>query len=600
MQCIQYPSQLKILIFCGLCLLAACSKTVDGPLYVHQQLASPYTKSASVYLALANQQLDPYERDAFLIMAAGRLIDDGQWQQGRTILSRLNQLSPRLASEKQLLRAKIEIIRSQSRSAIAQLAKIRGMNELPLYYQAQYHEMLACAYQSTGNPVESVAERMKLNALLPDEASKADNLRALWLALTTLPVAELNTMALESEAPSELKGWVHLALISRNHDIQPQVMKEKLKQWQSLYAKHPGNHLLKINQADLKLFSPPKQIALLLPLTGKFAGPGNAVRDGFMAAYSESGQADEVNVRFYNTAVGQVSSLYSQALSDGADYIVGPLAKRDAEIVAAMDHPVPTLLLNDLNKPVAGAVYQFGLSPSGEAMQVAFKARKSGHTRALVIAPQGNWGNEVIAAFDKQWRLNGGQVSDVLRFKAGDDLNSEISRFLHVSESEARSKQLKQLLGRHIQSTPRRRQDFDMIFLLAYPSHARQIMPLLRYYYTGDTPVYATSTTYAGVSNPRKDRDLNGIIFCDMPWVFTHQESNKNWPEQWNSYNRLYALGMDSYALSRQLNQLLLFPAMGISDQSGVLSLNPNQKIDRILIWAQFKDGLAKNISVIS
>lgn len=587
----------KILIFSGLCLLAACSKTVDGPLFVQQQLASPYHKSASAYLALANQQAEPDERDVFLMMAAGRLIEDGQWRQGRAILSRLNSLSPRFASEKQLLLAKIEMIRSQPRSAIAQLANIRGENELPLYYQAQYHEMLACAYQSTDKPIESVTERMKLAALLPDETSKANNLRALWLTLTTLPIAELNTTALESETDSNLEGWVRLALISRNHDMRPQVIREKLKQWQNVYAKHPGNYLLKINQADQKLFAPPKQIALLLPLTGKLAGPGNAVRDGFTAAYSGSGQADDVNVRFYNTAAGEVSSLYAQAISDGADYIVGPLVKRDAEIVAAMNHPVPTLLLNDLNQQVSGPVYQFGLSPGAEAAQVASKARKNGHSRALVMIPQGEWGDDVGATFQTQWRLNGGQVSDVLRFKAGNDLNAEISRFLHISESEARSKQLKQILGRSIQSTPRRRQDFDMIFLLAYPSQARQIMPLLRYYYAGDIPVYATSTTYAGVANPRKDRDLNGIIFCDMPWIFAHQESHQNWPEQWNSYHRLYALGMDSYALSRQFNRLFLFPTMGVSDQSGILYLNSNQKIGRLLVWGQFKNGLAKPIS---
>ena len=94
-----------------------------------------------------------------------------------------------------------------------------------------------------------------------------------------------------------------------------------------------------------------------------------------------------------------------------------------------------------------------------------------------------------------------------------------------------------------------------------------------------------------------KDRDLDGIIFCDMPWVFTHQMGNKNWPEQFNSYNRLYALGMDSYALTTQLNQLLLFPAMGVSDKSGVLYLNSAQQIARILVFGQFRQGLAQQIS---
>ncbi len=52
-----------------------------------------------------------------------------------------------------------------------------------------------------------------------------------------------------------------------------------------------------------------------------------------------------------------------------------------------------------------------------------------------------------------------------------------------------------------------------MVFLLSYPSKARQIMPLLKYYYAGDVPVYATSSVYTGGVNVMKDRDLNGIIF---------------------------------------------------------------------------------------
>ena len=82
-----------------------------------------------------------------------------------------------------------------------------------------------------------------------------------------------------------------------------------------------------------------------------------------------------------------------------------------------------------------------------------------------------------------------------------------------------------------------------------------------------------------------------------MPWVFNHQMGSRNWPEQFNSYNRLYALGMDSYSLSRQLNQLLLFPALGVSDQSGVLYLNPNQHIARILVFGQFRQGLAQQMT---
>ena len=215
----------------------------------------------------------------------------------------------------------------------------------------------------------------------------------------------------------------------------------------------------------------------------------------------------------------------------------------------------------------------------------------------MVISPSGDWGDEIIAAFASQWRANGGRIVDTLHYRSGDDINGIMRNFLRISESEAREKQLKELLGQHMESTPSRRQDFDVIFLLGYSSKARQIMPLLKYYYAGDVPVYAISAVYAGGVNAMRDRDLDGIIFCDMPWVFSHQTGGKNWPEQLNSYNRLYALGMDSYALSTQLNQLLLFPAMGVNDKSGVLYFNSSHQITRILAWGQFKQGVAQQLS---
>lgn len=571
--------------------------TTESHLQVNQKLASPYTMPATAYLALAKNQIG-VEKQSLLIMAAGRFIYDGQWQQGSSILTQTSDLPADLANEKQLLLAKVDLIRDQPRLAISKLANVNDVSTLPIFYQVQFHEMLATAFQSIGNASESVVERIKLEYLLPDEALKANNRRALWLSLTTLPVAELDTMAAEATDGSTLKGWMELALISRKQYANPQVILADIANWRAHYPNHPANYIMPSpDSLSQRLFGQPKNIALLLPLTGPLAGPGGAVKDGFMAAYEGSGTQNFVNVHAYDTNAANVSALYGQALSDGADYVVGPLSKTDVATVAAINHPVPTLLLNDLDGRIHDNAYQFGLSPSNEARQVAARARKNGLTRALIIAPSGAWGDDVVGAFTNQWTVSGGHVVDTLHYGARDDLSTGIRNFLHVSDSEAREKHLKQLLGNAIESTPRRRQDFDVIFLLAYPSKARQIMPMLKYYYAGDVPVYATSSVYSGSANSMKDRDLDGITFCDMPWVFSHQMGSRNWPEQFNSYNRLYALGMDSYALSNQLNQLVLFPALGIRDKSGVLYLGPNQQIARILVFGQFRQGLPQLLS---
>ncbi|AHE68470.1 hypothetical protein Loa_02942 [Legionella oakridgensis ATCC 33761 = DSM 21215] len=87
-------------IICCVMTLSCCTNKVsDSHVQVNQQLASPYTMSAAAYLALANNKTGD-ERQSLLIMAAGRLIHDGQWQQGRTILLRMNELPADLADEK--------------------------------------------------------------------------------------------------------------------------------------------------------------------------------------------------------------------------------------------------------------------------------------------------------------------------------------------------------------------------------------------------------------------------------------------------------------------------------------------------------------------
>lgn len=574
----------RILLLLTAVCLSHCTKMTESHLRIHHQLASPYTMPASAYLALANNQAGE-EKQSLQLMAAGRYIDEGQWQEGQKILATLSVHSPSLMNQKNLLLGKVDLMRHQWKAAIEKLAMIQHIDTMPLYYQVQYHEMLATAYRAAGNIMEAVNERSKLENLLPDEMSRSNNRRALWLMLASLPSDELNSIAVEASSDSDRDGWIQLAVISRSSPEQVEKTLSHLQEWKTKYPHHPGNAILPASMAQIRpyLFAMPRHIALLLPLSGKLSGPGNAIRDGFMQAYESSGNTSEIEVLSYDTDKASASHLYQKAIAAGADYVVGPLSKTDVAQVASMNHPVPTLLLNDIAQGIKPNAYQFGLSPVSEAKQVAARARKDGHTRALMIIPANSWGGEVSQAFIRQWKSNGGQVVDILRYGDNENVAPAVKQFL----------QAKDLTSEHSALASRRR-DFDMIFLLAYPSKARQIMPMLRYYFAGDVPVYATSAVYSGHADSLKDRDLDNIIFCDMPWVFTHQMGSKNWPEQWNSYNRLYALGRDSFTLLTQLNQLILFPAMGVNDSSGILYMGSHQQIARILTWGQFHQGLAQ------
>ncbi|HAU1605911.1 TPA: ABC transporter substrate-binding protein [Legionella pneumophila] len=589
-----------VLVLVSIFLLCQCTKTVNSTepvVKANKKLKNPYSLPTAAYLAMAKSQ-EGHVKQSALISAAGRLITDGQWKQGTAILAQTEELTVEQANEKNLLLAKIDFMRDKPRDALAKLAKIKEPEKFSLYNQIQFHEELAKSFRAIGSYSESVSERIKLESLLPDEESQANNRRALWLTLTSLPQAELNTMAVEAVDKSEMQGWLQLAVISRKYRNNSKSLLAALDQWQMHFSSHPANQILPnpLDSISSKLLTPPKQVALLLPLSGPLSGPGNAIREGFMAAYKANRGNESTKIKVYDTSKGDITNTYHQAISDGAEYVVGPLTKAQVATIASLDHPVPTLLLNDTDTSTQNNSYSLGLSPVNEAIQVAIKAKSKGYRKALIIAPNNAWGNEVAKAFTNQWNADGGLVVDTLRYAAKQDLNKSMKDFLQITNSQKREKILKQVLGYNVQSTTSRRQDFDMIFLLAYPSKARQIMPLLKYYYAGDVPVYATSSVYSGSANALKDKDLDGIIFCDIPWVFSHQMGTKNWPEQFNSYNRLYALGMDSYTLATQLNQLILFPADGSNDSTGILYLKPTQQVARVLEWGQFKQGLAHSL----
>jgi outer membrane PBP1 activator LpoA protein len=247
---------------------------------------------------------------------------------------------------------------------------------------------------------------------------------------------------------------------------------------------------------------------------------------------------------------------------------------------------VPTLALN-YTEVWFGSLptnfYEFGLSPLDEAKQLAEKAWQAGHKRAIIIAPQDEWGQRVTKTLVANWNALGGSVTETFYFTDKMDLNQSIAHLLHANMSNDRNKA-------KMASEQQRRQDFDTIFLLASPQSARQIVPLLKYYYADKTPIFSTSVIYSGSPEPQRDSDLNGVTFSDTPW--TLQMANSAGSSDGDSrFNRLYAVGRDAYLLSNQMARFSKLPNFPIYGATGALTLTPQQQIYRRLAWVQMHNG---------
>src|SRR5699024_6531653 len=123
----------------------------------------------------------------------------------------------------------------------------------------------------------------------------------------------------------------------------------------------------------------------------------------------------------------------------------------------------------------------------------AARARADGHRSAALLIPGNGWGRRVGDAFTASWRQAGGEITRVIHYNPGQPATESTRRAV---------------------AAPRP----DMLFLLALPDYARQVPPTLDYYYADGLPVYATSHLYEGIDQPRLDKDLNGVVFVDIPW----------------------------------------------------------------------------------
>ena len=113
-----------------------------------------------------------------------------------------------------------------------------------------------------------------------------------------------------------------------------------------------------------------------------------------------------------------------------------------------------------------------------------------------------------------------GNVLAVQTFVSGErDFSGPVKQMLNISESQYRFQKVRAAIG-YVEYNPRRRQDIDVIFVVASNSVARLINPQFYHNRAQSVAVYGLSRVYAGQPEPKKDIDLEGVSFCSIPWLF--------------------------------------------------------------------------------
>lgn len=567
-----------------------------------------YVLAAREYDALAKQATPP-QRQHYALKAVESLIKAGQAREAREQLRAIDlaKLDAAFQARKQILEAQLAALENRPDEALRLLTQAEKTPNLNPALIAEIYRVRALAEVTLDRPFSAVKSLIARERVIVAREEVTRNQQELWQVLATLSRAQLD-QELKTTRDPVLSGWLDLAIAALEHAGTRAALANAIDVWRKTHVGHPAS------EDFLKSLARPRpgqigrvdKITLLLPLTSDYAQAAAAVRDGFLAMDAANRNPDKPKVSVVDTGTdpAAIIAAYEAAAKDGTQLVVGPLGLEAVDsIVRKTSLEVPSLLLSHASDEIdaSKAVFQFGLPPEQEATQVAERAWLDGHRQAAVLYPASAWGRRMQAAFVGAWqRLGGIVVAEQDYLLDQSDYTDPVKRLLNINQSEARKDRLESVVKMKLKFEARPREDINFIFLATDPRHARLIKPQLSYHRAARVPVYASSHVFTGRGDPNKDTDLDGILFPDMPWMLVgdgrvaelRKSLQPNWPYAHTGLDRLFALGVDAYAVIPHLNRLSSENAVRFGGVTSGLSLGRGGRLHRQLLWAKFRKGV--------
>lgn len=145
----------------------------------------------------------------------------------------------------------------------------------------------------------------------------------------------------------------------------------------------------------------PPKVALLVPLSGRAAEVGRALRNAAELALFDIA-AEDFALAFYDTGSNaqMAASAAGTAIADGAQLIVGPLFAESARAVGPVARAagVPVLAFSNDRSAAGDGVWVLGLLPDQQVERVVRYAAANGYGRIGVLAPSNAYGSAAMQA----------------------------------------------------------------------------------------------------------------------------------------------------------------------------------------------------------
>lgn len=600
------PLSLSFLLLLLSLLLSACAPSPTST------RAPSLTSADSVdSLLRAADQAGPIRAAELRVQAARRLLSLNQQQEAIRVLAQTDtrNLPPSLGFEIAQIRALNALQQRDSQQALVYLDYTQLPRDLDSEQLVQLSELRADAFELQADYLAATRELIASSQMTEDRQQQRILHDRIWRELNAMQTSDLQRARQDRNNTYFEQGWFELA---HEAQISQQLAGDLPDEWLFRWQEHPAALIPPAAYSQQPETSSPaigswsaldslpgaKRIALALPFSGPLAQVATNLSDGFMTALQTDTQTATQVVTLDTTQIQTSAQLFTLALQQGADWIVGPLERELVNQLAnSPEHPLPVLALNQ-SQSGSNPPFQLELSSEHEIRGLVDYAIASGFRTALIISSDAPWASRLTQTLRQEYSNRGGQLIGSLTYNTQASASEQIRGLLVQDPALARSMPSRSRSGQQVNVS----HDSQVIFMITDATDARLIRPMLAYHYAGGIPLLATSHVYEGPANAVRDADLDGIQFIDLPWRITSNSSTREALSQHRTdvdtdMGKFYALGADAYHLQRHLSQLNPGQGALMEGETGRLAFDSQKRITRSLSWAIFRNGVPQPIA---
>ncbi|MBE3468454.1 penicillin-binding protein activator [Enterobacter cloacae complex sp. P15RS] len=349
------------------------------------------------------------------------------------------------------------------------------------------------------------------------------------------------------------------------------------------------------------------------PVTAEQPQPQAAQPEQQPAAQQQAVATTSANpgaeLKIYDTSAQPLDQVLAQVQQDGASIVVGPLLKNNVEALMKSNTTLNVLALNQPEQVQNRAnICYFALSPEDEARDAARHIHEQGKQAPLLLIPRSALGDRVANAFAQEWQSLGGGVVLQQKFGSASELRAGVNGGAGIAlngspVSASLPQQQSVTIGDlTIPAPPTDAQisgggKVDSAYIVATPEEIAFIKPMIamRNGSQSGATLYASSRSAQGTAGPDFRLEMDGLQYSEIPML---AGSNPQLMQQAlgavrNDYSlaRLYAMGVDAWALANHFTQMRQVPGFELNGNTGDLTANQDCVINRKLSWLKYQQG---------